>query len=633
MKFRVAPVLLSSLAVRAFAAPPALQGLETRDLTEDIKRDLAETIWEDIENAATCAACESVLVALKGLAVFGNTAFIDVITELCKISGAEDDDVCEGTIKSEGPVLVSIVKGLSIGSNASQLFCGTLFGLCQNPDFDPFTVSFPKPKPNKVRPPPSGQNPIFVGHISDVHVDLNYTTGANYNCTKPICCRPYTTDDAPGNTDFPAGPFGNTNCDSPLSLEESMVAAIEKINPAFTIFTGDVVAHDLWLVNEAEVITDLHSTYNTQLGSLRTVFPALGNHDVAPVNNFAPDGLGAEASIQYAYDTNAADWTKWIGAPAAEAEKDFGSYSVIYGNLRVISFNSIFYYRLNFWMYQDPLEKDPSGQFAWLISQLQAAEDAGQRAWLISHVPSGSGDYFPQYSNYFDQIVNRYEATIAALFYGHTHDDQFEISYSDYSNRNSKNAVAMSYIAPSLTPTSGSPTFRIYTIDPVTYGVLDFTNYIADISSPSFQNGPEWVKYYSAKAAYGPVVSPPLVDPAAELTPAFWHNVTEAFQNNDGIFQQYISRKSRGFEVSSCTGDCKTNELCQLRAAQSQYNCVTLSPGIHFNKRDEDSTVGHQHEDQCEGSAIRSIFMELTKDKKAFVNTVQASITKRSMKM
>ena len=72
---------------------------------------------------------------------------------------------------------------------------------------------------------------------------LNYTVGASYNCTKNICCRPYTTADEPGVTDYPAGPYGNSACDSPLSLEQSMYAAIKALVPtrAFSVFTGDVV--------------------------------------------------------------------------------------------------------------------------------------------------------------------------------------------------------------------------------------------------------------------------------------------------------------------------------------------------------------------------------------------------------
>jgi sphingomyelin phosphodiesterase len=64
------------------------------------------------------------------------------------------------------------------------------------------------------------------------------------------------------------------------------------------------------------------------------------------------------------------------------------------------------------------METDPSGQLAWLVSELQAAEDAGERVYIIGHMPMGAGDAFYDGSNYFDQIVNRYDATIAALFFG-----------------------------------------------------------------------------------------------------------------------------------------------------------------------------------------------------------------------
>jgi sphingomyelin phosphodiesterase len=37
-----------------------------------------------------------------------------------------------------------------------------------------------------------------------------------------------------------------------------------------------------------------------------------------------------------------------------------------------------------------------------------------------------------------------------------------------------------------LTPTSGPPAYRIYDVDPKTFGVLDFTVYIANISDPAY---------------------------------------------------------------------------------------------------------------------------------------------------
>lgn len=36
---------------------------------------------------------------------------------------------------------------------------------------------------------------------------------------------------------------------------------------------------------------------------------------------------------------------------------------------------------------------DPNGLLAFLVSQLQAAEDAGQRTWIIGHIPSGKSDF------------------------------------------------------------------------------------------------------------------------------------------------------------------------------------------------------------------------------------------------
>jgi sphingomyelin phosphodiesterase len=38
------------------------------------------------------------------------------------------------------------------------------------------------------------------------------------------------------------------------------------------------------------------------------------------------------------------------------------------------------------------LRPDPNGILAFLIKELQAAEDAGQRAWIIGHMPPGGPD-------------------------------------------------------------------------------------------------------------------------------------------------------------------------------------------------------------------------------------------------
>ncbi|KAM0452211.1 hypothetical protein ACHAPV_008764 [Trichoderma viride] len=586
--------------------------LSPRDI-EDFKRaiearSLVDDIWNDIKNAATCSACQGILILLMGVAEFGNSAFVNIATGLCELAKVEDTDVCVGTIALEGPIIANSLRNMDLGSETAQLFCESFLGLCAEPTVPKWNVPFPSPKPSTGRPAPSGKTPLKVVQYSDIHIDPLYVSGSSTNCTKPICCRPYTAADKPGSSTSPAGPNGDHNCDAPVSLETSLYQAIQELVPdaAFTIFTGDIVDHAVWNTSQAYNEQSITSAYTSMSQYLGLVYGTAGNHEASPVNAFPVASISN--SSQWVYDLLSDEWTRWVGASEKADIVNFGAYSTKYpnGNLRIISLNTNFYYRMNFWLYQETMEQDPDGQIAWLVSELDAAEKAGERVYIIGHMPLGVGDAFHAGSNYVDQVVNRYSSTIAAMFFGHTHVDHFEISYSNYSSQDAAHAIMTSYICPSLTPTSGMPSFRVYDVDPETFAVLDTTTYIADMTNAAFQTtGPVWTKYYSAKEAYGSKLSPPVTDPAAELTPAFWHNVTALFQSDPNTFNQYIAYKSRGWNVASCTGDCATAELCQLRAARSENNCQTITPGLHFNKRSEvvDEQEHLVNSDECGLSA------------------------------
>lgn len=596
-------------------------------------RDLVSEILTEIEDLAECTACQGLLVVLQALAHLGNDAFTSVIVEVCEALKVEDDDVCAGAIGLEGPILAHDLRGMTIPSKTSDLFCLTVFGLCQWPEVDTsYDLGLSAKPMNASRPAPSGQTPIEIVHISDIHVDRNYTTGASYNCTKNICCRPYDEDDAVGVTQYPAGPYGNPACDSPVSLEESLYSAVEILVPnrKFTIFTGDVIEGDVWLTTDEEVTSGLNDAYG-RMANIGQTYAVMGNHDSCPVNSFPPAAVDTTyaAETQTFYDTLSSDIAGWIGSTAAaEVSSNHGSYSVVDAatGLRIISVNTNFWYASNFWLYEPTMEADPSGMLAWLASELAAAEAAGERVWLLGHMPLGSSDAFHDQSYYFDVVVQRFDATIAAVFYGHTHKDEWQLAYSNYSDRTAGTATMASYIAPALTPTSGNPTFRVYSVDPVTFAVLDFTVYYANISSPAYQtDGPQWEELYSAKETYGAPLG--VTDPAAELTPAFWHNVTALFEEDDVAFQEYVARKTRDFSgaVRSCTGDCKTLEICQLRAAESQYNCATVTPGINLRKRgrrgvgiesrqETTSMSAAQDDHACEASIVAPVMSGMYSD-------------------
>ncbi|PLB54382.1 acid sphingomyelinase and PHM5 phosphate metabolism protein [Aspergillus steynii IBT 23096] len=386
------------------------------------------------------------------------------------------------------------------------------------------------------------------------------------------------------------------------------MAAVAALDPAFTLYTGDVPAHDIWMVNQSSVLRDFNSTY-AQLGALGLVYAALGNHDAAPVNLFPSDTIPASHRPQWAYDALSDDWTALMGANYSTPPTDGpeGSYSILHDDspgghpLRIISYNSVLYYKYNFYAYTDPMPADPDGLLAWLIDELTAAESAGQRVWLVAHIPAGGPDTLHAYSTAFDRIVNRYAATIAALFYGHTHTDLFQLSYRDYSadGRTAQSASAVAYIAPSLTPTSGPPAFRIYDIDPVTFAVLDYTVYIATLpaATAGTAGAPQirWSKYYSAKEAYGGMVSPPVTAAADELTPAFWHNVTVAMERDDAVFRGFWERTTRGYNVSECTGACARKEICALRGGDARFNCRSGGWGVDLAKRERvEGAGGHE---------------------------------------
>ena len=70
-----------------------------------------------------------------------------------------------------------------------------------------------------------------------------------------------------------------------------------------------------------------------------------------------------------------------------------------------------------------------------------------------------------QWSEEYARIIQRFRNIIAGQFFGHTHQDEFEIFFgeNEVGNRIPTN---MAYLAPSQTPIDGvNPAYRIFIID------------------------------------------------------------------------------------------------------------------------------------------------------------------------
>ena len=81
----VLPLALAlGLALADVASTPVLDELVPRDIEP---RSIWDDIWNDIKSATTCAGCQGVLTVLKGAAALGDSFFVTVVTEVCKLSG------------------------------------------------------------------------------------------------------------------------------------------------------------------------------------------------------------------------------------------------------------------------------------------------------------------------------------------------------------------------------------------------------------------------------------------------------------------------------------------------------------------------------------------------------------------
>ncbi|KAF5389569.1 hypothetical protein D9757_004127 [Collybiopsis confluens] len=583
---------------------------------------LADDMLVALTSAVDCPSCHSLLVTLKATAVLGDKALSRSLKSLCRRLKLADSDVCNGIIDSIGPIVAHDLRSISPFGETSSKFCNAILGLCPEPPVNNFTVPFPKPPPESPKEfKSSGKPPFRVVHFSDIHIDRDYLTGSEANCTKPLCCRAFEDQNDPVTT--PAGPLGYPTCDTPLKLADSVAKAIDATDSLFSIFTGDIVDSAVWLVNQKDVKADINLfSEEFRMALSAPVFPTLGNHESSPVNCFPRLTTEEYAKdSQWVFNTSSTQWSPWIGQIAADQViHHSGSYSLVvsHSNLRIISVNSGFWYKMNLWLYDSNKQQpDPNGILSFLVSQLQVAEDLGQRAWIMAHMPPGGGDVFHDQSNYYDQVVQRYKHTIAGQFFGHTHNDEFQLAYSNYSDRTKDTATSMAWIVPALTPRSGNPAFKVYDIDPDTYEVIDVHLYSTNMSHPDYQIEPTWNLLYSARDLYGSLI-PGGLEPSQSLSPSFWHQLTELFENDDEAFQtfQHLKRRIGGGdciqdEDEDAYLDCKRRVICQLRAQRSEDNCYELTQGGKWLVDGTEPAHAENIDHGCEGVGAHTLFKQM----------------------
>ncbi|KAK2727956.1 sphingomyelin phosphodiesterase-like [Artemia franciscana] len=537
-----------------------------------------EELETSVMSSVSCNACKAGVGLLQHYVDAGknHAEIISAAVKVCITMKIESKRVCEGIIHLMGDEVLYVMSRLVLTADE---ICGFVIGdVCGHP-FNPYheweVILPPIPKPvTRAVVPVEDAPALKVLHLSDTHLDPYYVEGTNAACNEPLCCR-ITSGYSKSVVDG-AGYWGDyRKCDMPRRTLESMFQHIATQHPDldYIVWTGDIPPHDVWNQTRKENIHVLRETvqlFNFYFPNTR-VFPALGNHESVPVNSFPPPFVESYQSVDWLYKELELQWRKWLPASASPTVLKGGFYSVLAKpGFRIISLNMNFCNNKNWWLLLN--STDPVQELQWLIYELQSAEFNGEKVHILGHIPPGHSDCLKVWSHNYYRIINRYEATVTAQFFGHTHFDEYEVFYDeDFRSR----ATNIAYIGPSVSPYYGlNPGYRVYKIDgdykTSTRAVVDHENWVMNLAEANRYPHlpPRWYKLYSAKEAYG----------MTSLSPQEWDSLVYRMAMDDDLFQNYYWFYWKGSSARQlCDADCKKRLLCDLKSGRSNDRVETCN--------------------------------------------------------
>lgn len=301
--------------------------------------------------------------------------------------------------------------------------------------------------------------------------------------------------------------------------------------PAFIIYTGDLPEHggsyDPTQRNKNidQVLTDLHQMSfvkniplfyspgnNDALGGDYCLFSDSANKEpFSLVNGYSP------------YPYQAFNVSKTPVAKGAymisDANMPAGYYSArVSDKLRIISLNTVIWSSsLNGNCPTDSALQLQEGdkQMKWLEGQLADASFAGDKVYLSMHVPPGADAFSSRHNpaspvmmwgtpndksgwnNQFLQKISTYKNTVAGVFFGHTHMDEFRLLFDPVSD--TINQVAIS--CPGISPLFGNhPGFKLVQFDAQSKLPTDFITYYTTVEPIVWQQ-PYWFSQYAPAKA------------------------------------------------------------------------------------------------------------------------------------
>ncbi|KAL6076104.1 Sphingomyelin phosphodiesterase [Balamuthia mandrillaris] len=531
----------------------------------------------------TCEVCKFFVGVFKGLIETNatETELEYFFAQICIFLNIYPDLVCNGVASEFGPEVIEVLLSRFISAEeicVHFLFCPASAltkakGEAEEKDKDVIHVPPPLAKsvlqqrkaneqkwkamfqeklewgsPSLLRSIPSAGVGSFL-QLTDIHVDPEYQVGTNVDCDIPLCCREVYGEGT-------AREWGEYNCDIPESLFTQMLATINSsmsLELDFIIWTGDNPPHDIWNENQQMQIERTKRVVDIIKESFPTVpvFPALGNHESFPVDQFP-----SPPRNEWLMKPLASFFSTWLDKDALATFVKGGYYTtLVKPGLRLVSLNTQYCDIMNFWLIAN--FTDPADQLSWLQGVLSNAYAQKEQVYIIGHIPFGDSTCLYGYAAKVEVLVRKYSSIIAGQFYGHTHKDSFGLYY----DKKGGSPINVAYTAPSVTTyTKINPSFRVFSYDRSSSEVLDYTQYYTDLHQ-TYENGgsPKWQKSYSAKEYFR----------LSSMSPSEWQNLALRLNSSDADFQQWYNvhyTRYNGLHPCS-TEECKRGYVCGFHAA------------------------------------------------------------------
>ncbi|CAH0547909.1 unnamed protein product [Brassicogethes aeneus] len=541
------------------------------DTDETTLPELYSITPHQLKDRTVCDACAIAIDVIISYRRSGanRQSMVEYIKKFCKKFTDWGSIPCDGYAEIEIDTILFIIDNKR--NLTPERVCAIYMPThkCVDPQADKWTVNIPPPlTPNEeTSAPPNASETMKILQITDIHYDPDYTPGSEADCGEPLCCQ----KGAPKSPDSAAGYWGDYHsCDMPWHSIENLMEQVKKEKYDLIYFTGDIISHRSWVTtveNNTKAIKQINQLFDETFPNASNIFPILGNHEPHPTDFYSPESQSrSKISTQWVFDLVADEWSRWLPAHTKPTIKKGGFYTVLVKKgIRVVALNSNVCYKNNLWLIYD--DKDPNGQLQWLVDVLAEAEKNKEKVHVLSHIPPGEVECHRQWSNQFRRIVERFSETITAQFNGHTHYDELRVFF------NGSKVINVAFNGGSFTTYTGlNPNYRIYIVDKNNFNVVDFDNFVFNMTEANLQNDgsikPRWFKLYSFKQAYG-------LDNTGSTQMA---NLVDILRRNEASIAEYFKYRVKDSDPllkEGCDRNCLKQLVCSITAVETDesLNC------------------------------------------------------------